>query len=153
MCLGIDLGTSSSTITGVSAGRVRIFKTPEGTDTMPSVIYRDRRGNQPVGVRAFDQAGLAPDNAVEGFKRLMGTDTPLRFTNTGDVITPEQASSEILKSLVGQALIEAGSDTITGVAVTIPAAFDQLQSEATLECARGAGLNHVALLQDPLQHP
>jgi len=45
MYLGIDLGTSNSAISGASAGRVRIFKTPEGTDTMPSVIYRDRRGN------------------------------------------------------------------------------------------------------------
>ena len=150
MYLGIDLGTSNSAITGASAGRVRIFKTPEGTDTMPSVIYRDRRGNQTVGVRAFDQAGLAPDNAVDGFKRLMGTDTHLRFTSTGDVITPEQASTEILKSLVGQALIEAGSDTITGVVVTIPAAFNQMQSEATLKAARGAGLDHVALLQEPV---
>ena len=150
MYLGIDLGTSNSAISGASAGRVRIFKTPEGTDTMPSVIYRDRRGNQTVGVRAFDQSGLAPDNAVEGFKRLMGTDTPLRFTSTGDVITPEQASTEILISLVGQALIEAGSDTITGVVVTIPAAFNQLQSEATLEAARAAGLDRVALLQEPV---
>ena len=150
MYLGIDLGTSNSAIAGASAGRVRIFKTPEGTDTMPSVIYRDRRSNQTVGVRAFDQSGLAPDNAVEGFKRLMGTDTPLRFTSTGDVITPEQASTEILKSLVGQALIEAGSDTITGVVVTIPAAFNQLQSEATLEAARAAGLDRVALLQEPV---
>ena len=150
MYLGIDLGTSNSAIAGASAGRVRIFKTPEGTDTMPSVIYRDKRGNQRVGVRAFDQAGLAPDNAVEGFKRLMGTDTPLRFTSTGDGVTPEQAATEILKSLGGQALIEAGSDTITGVVVTIPAAFNQLQSEATLEAARGAGLDRVALLQEPV---
>ena len=117
---------------------------------MPSVIYRDRRGNQTVGVRAFDQAGLAPDNAVEGFKRLMGTDTSLRFTSTGEAITPEQASTAILKSLIGQALIEAGTDSITGVVVTIPAAFNQMQSEATLQAARAAGLNHVALLQEPV---
>ncbi|MHB0723531.1 Hsp70 family protein [Roseomonas mucosa] len=150
MYLGIDLGTSNSAIAGASAGQVRIFKTPEGTDTMPSVIYRDRRGNQRVGVRAFDQAGLAPDNAVEGFKRLMGTDTPLRFASTGDMVTPEQASTEILKALVGQALVEAGSDAVTGAVVTIPAAFTQLQSEATLAAARGAGLDRVALLQEPV---
>ena len=150
MYFGIDLGTSNSAIAGASAGRVRIFKTPEGTDTMPSVVYRDRRGNQTVGVRAFDQAGLAPDNAVEGFKRLMGTDTPLRFASTGEAITPEQASTEVLKSLIGHALIEAGSSAITGVVVTIPAAFNQLQSEATLAAARGAGMNRVALLQEPV---
>jgi molecular chaperone DnaK len=150
MYFGIDLGTSNSAITGVSFGQVRIFKTPEGTDIMPSVIHRDKRGNQTVGVRAFALASLAPDNAVDGFKRLMGTDTPLRFASTGDTITPEQASSEILKSLVGQALIESGSTSITGVVVTIPAAFNQLQSEATLEAAHAAGLTNVALIQEPV---
>ena len=150
MYLGIDLGTSNSAIAGISDGRVRIFKTPEGTDIMPSVLHRDRRGNQTVGVRAFDQAAIAPDNAVEGFKRLMGTDTPLRFASTGDAITPEQAATEVLRTLVGYALVESGSSSVTGVAVTIPAAFNQVQSEATLAAARAAGLERVALLQEPV---
>ena len=89
MYFGIDLGTSNSAIAGMKDGNLRTFKTPEGTDTMPSVIHRDRRGNQTIGVRAYDLAMLAPDNAVDGFKRLMGTDTPLRFASTGDMITPE----------------------------------------------------------------
>src|ERR1700688_2646097 len=96
--LGIDLGTSNSAIAGIADGVVRVFKTPEGTDIMPSVLHRDRRGNQTVGVRAFDQAALAPDNAVEGFKRLMGTDTPLRFASTGEAISPEQAATEVLRT-------------------------------------------------------
>ena len=150
MHLGIDLGTSNSAIAGVKDGRAKLFKTPEGTDTMPSVIFRDRRGNQTVGIRAFDRASLAPENTVEGFKRLMGTDTPLRFASTGEAITPEQAATEILRSLVGQAVIEAGSNMVDGVVVTIPAAFNQLQSEATLAAARAAGLDRTALLQEPV---
>lgn len=150
MYLGIDLGTSNSAIAGLSDGRVRIFKTPEGTDTMPSVIYRDRRGNHAVGVRAFNQLMVSPDNAVEGFKRLMGTDTPLRFASTSEAITPEQAATEVLRALVGNALMESGSTTITGAVVTIPAAFNQVQSEATLAAAREAGLERVALLQEPV---
>ena len=150
MYLGIDLGTSNSAIAGISDGRVRIFKTPEGTDIMPSVLHRDRRGNQTVGVRAFDQATLAPDNAVEGFKRLMGTDTPLRFASTGDAITSEQAATEVLRTLVGYALIESGATSVAGAVVTIPAAFNQVQSEATLAAARAAGLERVALLQEPV---
>ncbi len=54
---------------------------------MPSVIYRDRRGNQTVGVRAYDQAILAPDNVAQGFKRLMGTATPLRFASTNEQVS------------------------------------------------------------------
>lgn len=150
MHFGIDLGTSNSAVAGISGGRVRIFKAPEGTDTMPSVVYRDRRGNQTVGVRAFDQAALAPDNAVDGFKRLMGTDTPLRFASTGETVTPEQASAELLRTLVGYALVESGATSITGAVVTIPAAFNQVQSEATLAAACAAGMDRVALLQEPV---
>jgi len=62
MHIGIDLATSNSAVAGIAGGRVRIVKTPEGTDTMPSVVYRDRRGHQTVGVRAFDQALIAPEN-------------------------------------------------------------------------------------------
>ena len=117
---------------------------------MPSVIYRDRRGNHAVGVRAFNQLMVSPDNAVEGFKRLMGTDTPLRFASTSEAITPEQAATEVLRALVGNALVESGSATVTGAVVTIPAAFNQVQSEATLAAAREAGLERVALLQEPV---
>lgn len=150
MHIGIDLGTSNSAVAGIAGGRVRIFKTPEGTDTMPSIVYRDRRGNQTVGVRAFDQALLAPENAVEGFKRLMGTDTPLSFASTGQTVNPEQAAAEILRTLVGYALVESGATEVTGAVVTIPAAFNQVQSEATLSAARAAGLTKVALLQEPV---
>ena len=150
MHFGIDLGTSNSAIAGMTDGRIRLFKTPEGTDVMPSVIHRDRRGNQTVGVRAADQAMLAPDNTVEGFKRLMGTDTRLKFAGNGDVITPEQAAAEILRSLVGQALVESGASKVTGSVVTIPAAFNQVQTEATLAAARASRLERIAILQEPV---
>ncbi len=150
MHLGIDLGTSNSAVAGVRNGRVGIFKTPEGTDVMPSVIYRDRRGNQSVGVRAYDQSVMSPENVAQGFKRLMGTTTPIRFASTGEAITPEEASAEVLRALVGYALVEAGAEAVTGAVITIPAAFNQMQSEATLAAARAAGLERVALLQEPV---
>lgn len=150
MYLGIDLGTSNSAIATLNDGSPKVFKTPEGTDIMPSVIYRDRRGNQTIGVRAYDQAALSPENTVSKFKRLLGTDTALRFASTGQAITPEEASAEVLRALVGYALVEAGTSTVTGAVVTIPAAFNQMQSEATLSAAQAAGLDRVALLQEPV---
>ena len=150
MQIGIDLGTSNSSVAGYRDGRPRLFRTPEGTDIMPSVIHIDRRGNRTVGVRAYDQAILAPENVAQGFKRLMGTATPLHFAAAQQDMLPEQASAELLRTLVGYALVETGESRIDGAVVTIPAAFNQLQSEATLAAAGQAGLDRVALLQEPV---
>ena len=65
MYLGIDLGTSNSVIVGYDKGNFRLFKTPEGSDTLPSVIMMDRRGNILVGRRAYDQAAYSPDNVAQ----------------------------------------------------------------------------------------
>lgn len=148
--LGIDLGTSNSSVAGYRNGRPVLFRTPEGAEVMPSVIHMDRRGNRTVGVRAYDQAIMAPENVAQGFKRLMGTATPLRFASAGQEMLPEDASAELLRTLVGYALVEAGETRVEGAVVTIPAAFNQLQSEATREAAARAGLDRVALLQEPV---
>ena len=150
MQLGIDLGTSNSSVAGYRNGRPHLYRTPEGTEVMPSVIHIDRRGNRTVGVRAYDQAILSPENVAQGFKRMMGTATPLRFAASGQEMSPEACSAELLRTLVGYALVEAGEAAVDGAVVTIPAAFNQLQSEATLAAASEAGLERVALLQEPV---
>ena len=150
MQIGIDLGTSNSSIAGHRDGRPVLFRTPEGTEVMPSVIHMDRRGNRTVGVRAYDQAIMAPENVAQGFKRLMGTATPLHFAAANLDMLPEEASAELLRTMVGYAMVEAGDQHVEGAVVTIPAAFNQLQSEATLAAAADAGLDRAALLQEPV---
>jgi molecular chaperone DnaK len=149
MYLGIDLGTSNSAIVGNNRGELRHFKTPDGTDFLPSAIMLDRRGGMLVGKRAYDQAAFSPESVAQGFKRLMGTSSTIQFSN-GRVMTPEEASSEIIKALIGQAQMTAGEFTNEGSVVTIPAAFNQMQSEATMRAAAAAGLERVALLQEPI---
>jgi molecular chaperone DnaK len=148
MYLGIDLGTSNSAVAGNEGGAVRLFKTAEGTDVLPSVIHLDKRGHRFVGSRAYDRIFTAPDNVAQGFKRSMGTSTPILFA--GQSWTPEQCSAEILKTLVAQARLEGGDAAIEGVVITVPAAFNQMQSEATIRAAAMAGLDRVALLQEPV---
>lgn len=150
MFLGIDLGTSNSAVAGLVAHVPRVFKTPEGADVMPSVLYLDARGNLTVGVRARDRTLTAPENTYERFKRLIGTGTTHRFAAAKRSMTPEQASTEVLRALVGQAELEAGGAGVEGAVITIPAAFNQMQSEATLRAAAAAGLERVALLQEPV---
>lgn len=88
MYLGIDLGTSNSAIVGNDGGTVRLFKTSDGRDVLPSMIYIDRRRHRFVGTKAFDQAMLAPENVAQGFKRLMGTKSPIRFASSGESMSP-----------------------------------------------------------------
>ena len=114
------------------------------------MIYVDKRGHRLYGRRAHDEALVSPDNVAAGFKRLMGTSTPIEVKGADLKLTPEECSAEIIRQLLGQAFTETGSEKVTGAVVTIPAAFNQMQSEATLRAAKLAGLERVDLLQEPI---
>lgn len=150
MYLGIDLGTSNSAVVGVDDAGIRLFKTDDGKDVLASVLYFDRRGHMTVGTRAQAQAELSPGNVAQGFKRLMGTSSTLELEGADKSLTPESASAEIIRQLLRQVEAESGSSEIIGSVVTIPAAFDQMQSEATIRAAHEAGLSKVGLLQEPV---
>jgi molecular chaperone DnaK len=150
MYIGIDLGTTNSAIVGNKSSELKIYKTADGADTLPSVIYIDKRGHRLYGKRAYDQALLSPENVASGFKRLMGTSTKMDLQAANLNMSPEECSAEILKILMGQAFTESGADEIKGAVITIPAAFNQMQSEATIRAAELAGISQVALLQEPI---
>ncbi len=150
MYLGIDLGTSNSVVAGIIDGQARVFHPADGGEVLPSVIYFDKRGHRLYGRRAHDQALVSPDNVAAGFKRLMGTSTPIEVKGVDLKLTPEECSAEIIRQLLGQASTETGVSEFTGTVITIPAAFNQMQSEATLRAAEMAGLKRVDLLQEPI---
>jgi molecular chaperone DnaK len=150
MYLGIDLGTSNSVIAGITDGEARVFRPADGGEVLPSVIYIDKRGHRLYGRRAHDQVLIAPENVALGFKRLMGTATPIEIKDAGLALTPEECSAEIIRQLLGQATTETGEEEFDGAIITVPAAFNQMQSEATLRAAKLAGLEHVDLLQEPV---
>lgn len=150
MFLGIDLGTSNSAIVGSDGQTLRLFKTVEGMDVMPSAIMIDRRGGLFVGRKAYDQSAFSPQSVQQKFKRLMGTGSTVEFPGTDRSLTPEEASAEVIKALVSQARRDLPDVEIEGTVITIPAAFNQMQSEATMRAARLAGLDKVALLQEPI---
>ena len=148
MYLGIDLGTSNSAVVVNSSEGLRLCKTSDGADVLPSMIYLDRRGHKFIGKSAQDRLSSAPKNVVSGFKRLMGTNSALKIGEQS--WSPTQCSTEILKVLVSQAVSEMQEDRFEGAVITVPAAFNQMQSEATIQAARAAGLNKVNLLQEPV---
>ena len=148
--VGIDLGTTNSAICSYDGDDCRIWKSPEQNDVTPSVIYFDRRGNKYVGKRAYDSAPYSPDNSAMLFKRLMGTSTPIKLTGVNLTKTPEECSAEVLKVLFGYLPEEIRNDEETGTVITVPAVFNQMQKDATMQAAEMAGIGSVALMQEPV---
>lgn len=148
--VGIDLGTTNSAICSYDGELVRLYKSPEQNDVTPSAIFIDRRGNKYLGKRAYDSAAKNPDNAATKFKRMMGTSTPVKLAAVNITMTPEECSAEILKLCFGYLPEEIRNSGETGTVITVPAAFNQMQKDATLAAAEMAGLGSVALMQEPV---
>ena len=148
--VGIDLGTTNSSICSYDGSETRIWKSPEQNDVTPSAILIDRRGHKYLGKKAYDSAPLQPDNAAMLFKRIIGTNTPVNFNAVKIFMTPEECSSEILKVLFGYLPEEMRHDPDIGTVVTVPAAFNQMQKDGTMEATRKAGIGKVALMQEPV---
>ncbi len=148
--IGIDLGTTNSAVSAYDGENLRLFKSPDQNDVTPSAIFIDKRGNKYVGKRAYDNAARNPENAATLFKRLMGTSTPVKLPAVDLTMTPEECSAEILRVLFGYLPEEIRNDPDTGTVITVPAAFNQMQKDATMAAAEMAGLGKVALMQEPV---
>ena len=148
--VGIDLGTTNSAICSYDGSDTRVWKSPQQNDVTPSAIYIDRRGNKQIGFNAYNMAPQSPDNSAMLFKRLMGTSTPINLPAVNMTMTPEECSAEILKVLFDYLPEEIRNDPDTGTVITVPAAFNQMQKDATMQAASMAGLGKVALMQEPV---
>jgi molecular chaperone DnaK len=148
--VGIDLGTTNSAICSYDGETVRLYKSPDQHDVTPSAIFLDKRGNKYVGSRAYNNAARNPENAAVLFKRLMGTSTPVPLPAVKLTMTPEECSAEILRTLFGYLPEEIRNGEGAGSVITVPAAFNQMQKDATMAAAEAAGIGRVALMQEPV---
>jgi molecular chaperone DnaK len=148
--IGIDLGTTNSAVSAYDGENLRLFKSPDQNDVTPSALFIDKRGNKYVGKRAYDQAARNPESAATLFKRLMGTSTPVKLPAVNLIMSPEECSAEILRVLFGYLPEDVRNDPETGTVITVPAAFNQMQKNATMAAAETAGLGKVALMQEPV---
>jgi molecular chaperone DnaK len=146
---GIDLGTTNSCLTHASGGEVRVIQNNDQMNVTPSVVRVLRSGALMVGRRAYNAVAEDPDNVALEMKRLMGQRYSKTFPASGRVMTPEEVSSEVLKSLLADARRRTNED-VRAACVTVPAAFTALQCDATARAARLAGLEEYPLLQEPI---
>lgn len=150
MFIGIDLGTTNSSITSFDGKETRIWKSPEQNDVTPSVIYINKRGGKVYGQSAYNNEPRDPGNTAKLFKRLMGTNTKIHFNYNNLEMTPEECSTEILRTLFSYLPEDIRNDEKTATVITVPASFNQMQKDATKQAAYNAGINKVALIQEPV---
>lgn len=144
---GIDLGTTNSVIAKCSGGTVELFRNPLTLkETLPSVVAF-RKNRILVGDKAREYLEKDPDNVVGSFKRKMGTDERYYIRSLDEEVTPVNLSAHVLREL--KTCVHTG-EQVEAVVITIPAAFDTIQSNATKEAGAEAGFRHVVLLQEPI---
>ncbi|HUP65882.1 MAG TPA: Hsp70 family protein [Thermoanaerobaculia bacterium] len=146
---GIDLGTTNSAIAVRRGTDVDVFKNNDRDECTPSAVYMHKGGALYVGKRAKSKLEEEPDNAHAEFKLKMGQNELYTFSRTGQQMKPEDLSAEVLKSLRADVKTEAGEEVDAAV-ITVPAAFELPQCEATRRAALQAGIVSSPLLQEPV---
>ena len=146
---GIDLGTSSSTITVLNGTRTDIIRNREGEKYTYSAVWLDQDGVLQIGSKARKMLDADPENAYSEFKLQMGLPTTYEFKHDNRIMTPEELSAEILKSLRNDVKRELG-ENINSVVITVPADFQLPENASTQQAAHMAGFSNIILIQEPV---
>jgi molecular chaperone DnaK len=146
---GIDLGTTNSSIAILRGTSTRLIKNDEGSEQTPSAVHIDKNNRLIVGRAAKEVQYFDPENTAIEFKLQMGLEKEYTFQRSGRRMKPEELSAEILKSLMFDVKQRMGDDLRAAV-ITVPAAFELPQCEATSKAAEIAGLEGSLLIQEPV---
>jgi molecular chaperone DnaK len=146
---GIDLGTTNSKIAVFNGSGATVFKNNLGQEYTPSAVWIDKKGNIKVGRKAKEMVEYDDNNSFSEFKRQMGEPKSYRFAASGRQMKPEELSAEVLKELRKDVQQSTGEEVKAAV-ISVPAAFDLPQCDATNKAARLAGLSFSPLVQEPV---
>ena len=146
--LGMDLGTTFSAVAAMNAhAKPQMVPNSEGRRTTPSVVFFQEDGTPIVGELARNQALVDPTRTVQFIKREMGNPS-FRLNIDGLEYYPEGISALILKKLRTDAEAALGKE-ITRAVISVPAYFKDAQRRATQVAGEIAGLEVVAIINEP----
>ncbi|WP_449468242.1 Hsp70 family protein [Stenotrophomonas humi] len=145
MIVGIDLGTTHSSIGVHTANGPELFQNPHGQLLTPSVVSV-ADGAVLVGQAARDRLVSHPGESIAHFKRWMGTE---RETRLGEHrFRPEELSALVLRSLLADAEAALGHKVEEAV-ISVPAYFSDAQRKATRAAGELAGIRVERLINEP----
>src|SRR3954470_9023948 len=147
--IGIDLGTTNSSLAVLEAGEPAVIENAEGGRTTPSVVAFTAGGERLVGTVAKRQAVTNPTNTIFSIKRFMGrkeaeareeesivpykvvsgTNGDARVEVGGAQHSPRGVPAMILQKLKADAEAYLG-ETVDAAVITVPAYFNDDQRQA-----------------------
>jgi molecular chaperone DnaK len=145
--VGIDLGTTFSSVAIVDeTARPKILPIHQNSGKMPSVIHFGN-GDPRVGDEAKAVQALGEVNIAAFFKRNMG-DPRFMLHFHGKDYTATELSAILLRQLKAEAEALLGA-TVEKAVITVPAYFNNLQRQATIQAGEMAGLNVLRIINEP----
>ncbi|MCA1197498.1 molecular chaperone HscC [Sphingomonas sp. R647] len=146
MIIGIDLGTTNSTVAIWRDGQAHLIPNAIGDYLTPSAVSVTDDGTILVGIAARDRQSTHPRDTATAFKRYMGT---RHLTKLGGIeFSAEDLSAIVLGRLKADAEAHLG-EPVTEAVITVPAYFNDRQRKATRRAGELAGLDVRRLLNEP----
>ncbi len=143
--IGIDLGTTNSVLGVIRAG-APILLNVQGARLLPSVVGVSPQDELLIGTPARNQWVISPDRTVRSIKRKMGKDETVSMA--GKSYTPQEISAFILRA-IKEAAERALGETVNRAVITVPAYFNEVQRQATIEAGTIAGLTVERIINEP----
>ena len=144
--IGIDLGTTNSSVAVMEGGKPVVITNAEGVRTTPSIVAFTKNGERVVGDPAKRQAVTNADKTISSIKRHMGSD--YRVAIDDKKYSPQEISAMILQKLKADAESYIG-EKVTEAVITVPAYFTDAQRQATKDSGKIAGLDVKRIINEP----
>lgn len=147
--VGIDLGTTYSVVAYINEqnkNNPEVIADEAGHLLTPSVVYFGD-GEPVVGPEAKEKQACGDTDIASLFKRQMG-EPNLELEFGGRSYNPIQLSTLVLRRLKSIAERHLG-EPVTQAVITVPAYFNNLERESTIQAGREAGLDVLSIINEP----
>lgn len=143
--IAIDLGTTHSLVGVYQQGEIQLIENAYGHLKTPSAIGLDEHGEILIGQAGLELRHQGRD-VLTSFKRLMGTEQRLQLGKKK--FSAVELSALILGSLKKDVELALDCEVDEAV-ITVPAYFNDIQRQATIQAAELAGLKVSRLINEP----
>lgn len=144
--IGIDLGTSTSEAAIIRNGKPEMILNYDGEVITPSAVGTDQDKNFVFGDKAKAQYLMAPEDTVIEVKRKIGTKEKIHMG--GKEFTPVEISAMLL-SHIKDYVSEYLKEEVSRAVISVPAYFDDLQRQETVEAGKLAGFTVERIINEP----
>ena len=144
--IGIDLGTSTTEAAVIRDGKPIMIINEDGQVVIPSAVGVNNSGEYVIGELARAQYLLEPENTAIEIKRKIGKKEKIRI---GEKMYSAVELSSMLLKYVKDYAAACLKEEIDRAVISVPAYFDDLQRQETMEAGTKAGFTVERIVNEP----